>query len=323
MKRRTSLSLLLLGSALPLGALAQQDFPKQPIKIIAPYPPAGTTDLFARSIGEYLQRSMGQPVFVENRPGSSGMIGAGMVARAPADGYTLLIGSQALYAVHPTLYEKLPYNPARDFTPISLIARLPSYVAVPADLPVSTLPEFMKYVRDNPGKVSYGSAGNGTAQHIYVELFKQQANLDMTHIPYKGSAPMVMDLMAGRVQAVMDFGPSLLPHAKAGKIKLLAVSTRERAKATPEVPTMHESGVPNFDASTWFAIHGPGGMPASLVNKLSTEIRAALRDPQIRARLEAAGTEPVGTTAEELLAVQTRDNAKLGEVIRRANIKAD
>lgn len=323
MQRRESLSLLLAGLFSTTGVLAQQDFPNKPIKIVAPYPPGGTTDLFARLIGEYLQRSMGQPVVIENKVGSSGIIGASAVAQAPADGYTLLIGSQALYAVHPTLYEKLPYNPARDFTPISLVARLPSYIAVPADLPVSNLADFMKYVRNNPGKVSYGSAGNGTAQHIYPELFKQITKLDMVHVPYKGSAPMISDLIAGRVQMVMDFGPSVLPFVRSGKIKALAVSTRASSKALPDVPSMHDAGVPNFDESTWFAIHGPANMPPALVAKLSNEIQAALRDPQIRARLEAAGTEPGGSTSQELLALQTREAAKLGEVIKRANIKVD
>lgn len=323
MQRRESLSLLLAGLLSSSGVLAQQDFPNKAIRIVAPYPPGGTTELFARLIGDYLQRSMGQPVVIENKVGSSGIIGASLVAQAPADGYTLLIGSQALYAVHPTLYEKLPYNPARDFTPISLVARLPSYIAVPADLPVSTLAEFIKYVRDNPGKFSYGSAGNGTAQHIYPELLKQLMQLDLVHVPYKGSAPMIADLIAGRIQMVMDFGPSVLPFVKSGKIKALAVSTRSRSKALPDVPSMNEAGVPNFDESTWFAIHGPGNMPPAIVNRLSNEIQTALRDPQIRARLEAAGAEPGGSTSQELLALQTREATKLGEVIKRANIKVD
>lgn len=322
MQRRDYL-FTLLGFLVAPGAWAQADFPKRPIKIIAPYPPGGTTDLFARSIGDYLQHSMGQPIVVENRPGSAGMIGANLVAQSHPDGYTLLLGSQSLFATHPSLYEKLPYDPARDFTPITLIARLPSYVAVPADLPVRTLADFIKYVRDNPGKVSYGSSGNGTAQHIYVELFKRQAKIDMTHVPYKGSPPLINDLIAGHVQMAMDFGPNVIGFSRTGKLKLLAVSTRERSKATPEVPTMQEAGIPNFDESTWFAMHGPAGMPASLVNKLSSEIQSALRDPVIRARLEAAGTEPVGSTPEELRSLQTRETARLGEVIRRANIKAD
>lgn len=325
MKRRSALMAIGTGilSSLVTPAWAQQDFPARPIKIIAPYPPGGTTDLFARTIGDYLQKSWGQTVVIENRPGSSGMIGAGMVARSPGDGYTVLIGSQALYSVNPTLYEKVPYDPVKDFTPISLVARLPSFFVVPATLPVSNLQEFMKYVKDNPGKVAYGSAGSGTAQHIYFELFKLQMGMDVLHVPYKGSVPAVTDLIGGRVQAMMDFGPSVLPHIRAGKLKALAVSTRERSRTTPEVPTMEESGVQGFDNSTWFAIHGPAGIPPAIAAKLSAGIRAAIGSPEVRARFESMGIEPIGTAPDELLARQKADAVKFADVIRRANIKVD
>ncbi|MDO8298415.1 tripartite tricarboxylate transporter substrate binding protein [Lacisediminimonas sp.] len=325
MKRRTALAAigagLLSGVATPL--LAQQDFPTRTIKIIAPYPPGGTTDLFARIIGDYLQKTWGQTVVIENRPGSSGMIGAGMVARSPGDGYTVLIGSQALYSVNPTLYKQVPYDPVKDFTPISLVALLPSFLVVPATLPVANVREFIQYVKDNPGKVAYGSAGSGTAQHIYFELFKQQMGLDVLHVPYKGSVPAVTDLIGGRVQAMMDFGPSVLPHIRAGKLKALAVSTGERSRATPDVPTMQESGVPGFDNATWFAIHGPAGIPPTIATKLSTEIAAAMRNPEVKARFESLGIETIGTTADVLLARQKADAVKFAEVIRRANIKVD
>ncbi|MDB5799000.1 MAG: hypothetical protein JWP36_2902 [Paucimonas sp.] len=326
MKRRNALALIgggLLSTIAPTLRAQQQDFPNRPIKIIAPYPPGGTTDLFARIIGEYLQKSWGQPVVIENRPGSSGMIGAGMVARSPGDGYTLLIGSQALYSVNPTLYDKVPYDPVKDFTPISLIARLPSFFVVPASLPVSNLREFMKYTKDNPGKVAYGSAGSGTAQHIYPELFKLQTGLDILHVPYKGSVPAVTDLMGGRVQAMMDLGPSIMQYIRAGKLKALAVSTRERSRSLPDVPTMDESGVPGFDMSTWFAIHGPAGIPPAIANKLSNEIRTAMRNPDVKSRFEAVGVETIGTSGEELLARQKADAVKYADVIKRANIKVD
>jgi tripartite-type tricarboxylate transporter receptor subunit TctC len=325
MKRRTALAVigagLLSGVATPL--LAQQDFPTRTIKIIAPYPPGGTTDLFARIIGDYLQKTWGQTVVIENRPGSSGMIGAGMVARSPGDGYTVLIGSQALYSVNPTLYKQVPYDPVKDFTPISLVALLPSFLVVPATLPVANVREFIKYVKDNPGKVAYGSAGSGTAQHIYFELFKQQMGLDVLHVPYKGSVPAVTDLIGGRVQAMMDFGPSVLPHIRAGKLKALAVSTGERSRATPDVPTMQESGVQGFDNATWFAIHGPAGIPPAIATKLSTEIATAMRNPEVKARFESLGIDTIGTTADVLLARQKADAVKFAEVIRRANITVD
>ncbi len=325
MKRRDALKAMaggVLAGAAP-GLFAQEAFPNRPIKIIAPYPPGGTTDLFARSIGDYLQKSLGQPVIIENRPGNSGMIGAGLVARAPGDGYTLLIGSQALYSVNPFLFEKVPYDPLKDFTPVSLVGFLPSFFVVPATLPVNTLREFIKYTKDNPGKVSYGSAGSGTAQQVFFELFKIQAGVDVLHVPYKGSVPAVTDLVAGRVQAMMDFGPSVLPFVRAGKLKALAVSTRERSRATPDVPTMEESGLAGFDNSTWFAIHGPAGIPAPILNKLSTEIRAAMKDPALRARFDTNGIVAVGTAPEELLARQKADAAKYSDVIKRASIKVD
>lgn len=325
MKRRDALKAMagaLAVTAAP-GLMAQEAFPARPIKIIAPYPPGGTTDLFARSIGDYLQKSLGQPVIVENRPGNSGMIGAGMVARSPGDGYTLLIGSQALYSVNPWLYEKVPYDPVKDFTPVSLVGFLPSFFVVPAALPVNTLREFIKYVKERPGKVSYGSAGSGTAQQVFFELFKMQAGVDILHVPYKGSVPAVTDLVADRVQAMMDFGPSVLPFVRAGKLKALAVSTKERSRALPDVPTMEESGLAGFDNSTWFAIHGPAGIPAPILNKLSTEIRNAMKDPALRARFDTNGIVAVGTTPEELAARQKSDSVKYADVIKRANIKVD
>jgi tripartite-type tricarboxylate transporter receptor subunit TctC len=322
MRRRI---LLAMGLVVALGAtpLHAQEYPSKPIRIVAPYPPGGTTDLFARSIGDHLQKAWGQPVVIENRPGSSGMIGASSVARSPGDGYTLLIGSQALYSVNPSLYAKVPYDPNKDFTPISLVARLPSYFVVPAALPVDSLKEFIQYVKNNPGKLAYGSAGSGTAEHIFMEMLKSQTGMDLLHVPYKGSAPAVTDLVGERVQAMIEFGPSVLPFIKSGKLKVLGVSTRERSRTLPNVPTIAEAGVPGFDAVTWFAIHGPAGMPPDIVAKLSAEIRKALGEPDVRARLETAGAEPVGTTPEELAATQTRDAVKWSEVIRKTNIRVE
>ena len=324
--KRKSLAMLAMGLVVGFGALPAQaqEFPTKPITIVAPYPPGGTTDLFARSIAHHLQKTWGQPVVVENKPGNSGMIGATQVTRSPGDGYTLLIGSQALYSVNHHLFAKMPYDATKDFTPISLIARLPSYFVVPTALPVNNFKEFVEYVKANPGKVAYGSAGSGTAQHIFMEMLKIQTGMtDLLHVPYKGSAPSVTDLVGGQVQAMIDFGPSIMTHIRGGKLKVLGVSTATRSKAMPDVPTLAEAGVPGFDAVTWFAIHGPAGIPTDIVNKLSAEIRNAVNDPEIRAKLEAAGTEPDGSTPKVLLDTQTADSAKWGDVIRKANIKLD
>lgn len=326
MKRRDAMRALMAGALTTVvpQLWAEEAFPSKPIKIVAPYPPGGTTDLLARTVGDFLQKTWGQPVIIENRPGNSGMIGAAAVSKSSPDGYTLLIGSQALYSVNPTLFEKvIPYDPFKDFTPLSLVARMPSFLVVPTSLPVSTLREFIQYVKERPGKVSYGSAGSGTAQHIFFELFKLQTRLDILHVPYKGSVPAVTDLVGGQVQAMMDFGPSVLPMIRAGKLKAIAVSTMGRSAALPNVPTMEEGGVPGFDHSTWFAVHGPAGIPPAIANKLSTEIRNAMRDPAVRAKLLTNGIDVVGSTADELLSREKSDATKYAEVIKRANIKVE
>lgn len=299
-----------------------EEYPSKPIQIVAPYPPGGATDMISRSIGKHLQDSWNQPVVVENRPGNSGMIGATQVARSKPDGYTLLIGSQALYSVNPILM-KVPYDPEKDFTPITRVASLPSFFVVSVSLPINTFQEFVKYVKDNPGKIAYGSAGNGTAQNIFMEMLKGRTGMDMLHVPYKGSAPAVIDLISGQVQAVIDFGPSVLPHITSGKLKALAVSTRERSPALPMVPTLEESGVPGFDAATWFAVHGPGGMPRDVVDRLANEINRGLKDAAFRSRLEAMGINPLGSTPDELQALQSRETVKWREVIQAANIRLE
>lgn len=325
MKRRDAMHALAAGALVVAGPelWAQDNFPSKPIKFIAPYPAGGTTDLIARTIGDHFQKTWGQPVIIDNRPGNSGMIGAAVAAQSPADGYTLLLGSQALYSVNPFLFEKIPYDPVKHFTPVSLVARMPSFFVVPASLPVNTLREFIQYVKDRPGQIAYGSAGSGTAQHIFFEMFKLETKLDILHVPYKGSVPAVTDLIGGRVQAMMDFGTTVLPFVRSGKLKALAVSTKERSAATPNVPTMEEAGITDFNNSTWFAIHGPAGLPLATLNKLSDETRNALGDPNVRARFISNGIEAFGSTSEDLLVRQKADAVRYADVIKHANIKVD
>ncbi|VTU36052.1 Argininosuccinate lyase [Variovorax sp. PBS-H4] len=321
MKRFAFLMMLL--ACISFAHAQDGGYPNKPIRIIAPYPPGGTTDLIARSVGEHLTKAWGQPVIVDNRAGAAGMIGATYVKGQPADGYTLIIGSAALYSVNPHLYKNVQYDPVKDFTPIALVASLPSFFVVEKDLPVTSFQEFVAYARRNPGKISYGSAGTGTAQHILVELLKQQAGIDMIHVPYKGSAPAMQDLIGGQVQAACDFGPSTLPFIAAGKVKVLAVTTAKRSPALPNVPTLAESGVPGFDAATWFAIHGPAGMPPEVVTKLNREIVKALSEPEVKARFEKLGVEPTGSTSRQLLDTQVRDSVKWAQVIKNANITVE
>ncbi len=324
MTRRPFLRTLLAASlalAAPLS-MAQNDFPKQPIKIIAPFPPGGATDLYARSVGDSLTRAWGQPVIVENKPGASGMIGAEFASRQPADGYTLLIGAASLHTILPLLNEGMGKTQA-NLTPVSTVGVNPSYVVVPATLPVNTIQELVAMLKAAPGKYGYASAGSGTSQHVFVELFKQTLGLDVFHVPYKGSAPMVTDLIAGRVVMGIEQGPAVLQHIKSGRLKALAVTTPKRSLALPDVPTVAETVAPGFEASTWFAVYAPAGTPSDILRKLSAEIGRGFQSADIKARLLNAGVEPETSTPEALKEREKRDTAKWGKLIKAANIRME
>jgi tripartite-type tricarboxylate transporter receptor subunit TctC len=319
----SAVAALLLASCFSLARAEGTGYPNKPIHIIAPYPAGSTTDLIARVIGEHFTKAWGQPVVVENRAGASGMIGGAFVKNQPPDGYTLVVGSTALFSVNPHLYANIQYDPIKDFTPISLTALLPSFFVVGKDLPVSTFQEFVAYTKKNPGEVFYGSAGTGTAQHMLVELLKQQVGFQMVHVPYKGSGPAAQDLIGGRIQAMCDFGPTILSFITSGKVKALAVSTAQRSPGLPKLPTLAESGVANFNAATWFALHGPAGMPGDIVTKLNREVVKVMADPEVKERFEKLGFEPASSTPEELLATQLRDSVKWEKVIRTAKITVE
>jgi tripartite-type tricarboxylate transporter receptor subunit TctC len=315
-----SVSLVMSSFFTPTGYA--QDFPNKPIKIIAPFPPGGATDLFARAFSDGFLRAWGQPVIVENKPGASGIIGAEYASRQPGDGYTMVIGAASLHSILPLLNERMG-EVQKSLVPISQVGVNPSYVVVPASLPVNTIGELITYLKANPGKFGYGSAGAGTSQHVFVELFKQRAGIDMFQVPYKGSGPMVIDLIAGRVVMVIEQGPAVLSHIKAGKLKALAVTTPRRSVALPDVPTLAESALPGFEASTWFAVYAPAGTPRDVVMKLNAEINKTLALPDIRNRLLGAGVEPEGSTPEALGERQKRDIAKWAEVVKTANIRLE
>jgi tripartite-type tricarboxylate transporter receptor subunit TctC len=321
MKRLTFLIVLL--ASFTLACAQGTNYPDRPIRIIAPYPPGGTTDLIARAIGEHLTKVWGQPVIVDNRAGASGMIGAAFVKKQPPDGYTLMVGSTALISVNPHLYKNMQYDSVKDFTPISLTASLPSFCVAQNDLPVSSFQDFVAYAQKNAGNVSYGSAGTGTAQHMLVEMIKRRAGFAMTHVPYKGSVQAVQDLIGGHVQAMCDFGPTILPFIQAGKVHALAVSTAKRSPILPNLPTLAESGLSGFDASTWFGLYGPAGMPKDLVMNLNREVIKAMSDPEVKARFEKLGFEAASSTPEQLLETQVRDSAKWAEVIKSARITVE
>lgn len=299
-----------------------QEFPgRRPIIVVAPFPPGGATDLYARAVADGLLRAWGQPVIVDNRPGASGMIGADFVAKTPADGHTLLIGGPSL-TILPSLNAEMAQT-QKSLMPISTIGVSPSYVVVPASLPVNTIGEFIAYVKASPGKYGFGSAGPGTSEQIFGELFKQSLNVDMFHVPYKGTGPMIIDLIAGRVVMAVEQSPAVLPQVKAGRLKALAVTTPRRSLALPDVPTMAETVLPGFEASTWYAVYGPAGIPRNIVLKLNAEIVKTLASPDIRNRLLNAGVEPESSTPEAVAEMARRDTVKWAAVIKSANIRLD
>jgi len=306
--------------ALCLAGAAHAQYPVKPIRIIVAYTPAGTTDILARAIGQKFTETWKQPVIVENRPGANGNIGTEAAAKAPADGYTLLMGTAGTHSVNPGLYPKLPYDPVKDFAPVSLTAIVPNILVVHNSLPAKNVQELIAYAKKNPGKLSFGSPGIGSTGHLSTELFKSLAGIDMVHVAYKGSAPTLQDLMGGQVQVVIDNIPPYLPHVKAGKIRALAVTPGRRSPAIPDLPTMAEAGVKGYEASTWFALFAPADTPQEIVDKLSEETRRILALPDVREKLLSLGAQPSGSTPQELARFVESEIAKWGRVIRSANV---
>lgn len=308
----------LLGITLAVQA---QSFPSKPITIVAPYPPGGATDLYARSLATGLAE-LGQSVVVDNRAGASGMIGAEHAARQPADGHTLLIGASSMFSVLPLLADRMK-NVYQQIEPVSLLGFNPSYVVVPATLPVNTIQELVAYLKANPGKFGYASAGKGTSQHVFMELFKQRMGVDVFPVQYRGSAPMVVDLIAGRTVMAIEQGPAVLPHIKAGKLKALATSTARRTQALPDVPTLAETVLPGFEAVTWFALYAPAGIPKATLATLVAQVGKTMGAAEVRERLNAVGVEPASSTPEDVARRQAAETAMWRDVITRSKIALD
>ena len=316
-----ALAALLLG-CLPLMAAAQGAYPHKPIRMIVPYPPGGPTDVLGRIVAQKLSESLGQQVVVENRPGASGMIGAELVAKAAPDGYTLLTNA-SIHVINPSLYPKMNFDALRDFAPVSLIAQVPLILVVNPGLPVKSVQELIALGKAEPNRLNFGSSGNAAAPHLAGESFKIATGIQMQHVPYKGSAPALTDLIGGQVQLIFDSMPSAMPHVKSGKIRALAVTTAKRSPTVPDLPTIAESGVPGFDISTWYGVWAPAGTPKDIVNKVSAEIAKALQQPAVRERLAALGAEPVGNTPEEFAAYCQSELAKWSKIVRESGAKAD
>jgi len=320
--RFAALLLAALGAGAAFGQGAAS-YPTKPIRILVPFPAGGTTDILARAVGNDMQKAWGQAVVVENRPGAGGNLGSDVVAKAAPDGYTLLVGAVSPQAINVTLYPKLPYDVMRDFAHITLIAAVPNLLEVHPSVPVKTVRELIALAKSKPGKLSYASSGNGTSIHLSAELFKTMAGVDMLHIPYKGSAPAVTDLLAGQVQLMFDNLPSSIAQVKAGKLRPIAVTTLKRSPALPDVPTIAESGLPGYDASSWFGMHAPAGTPKDIIGKIHGVVTRSLRTPEMIERLSTQGAQPVGNTPEEFTEFLRVEIAKWAKVVKASGARVD
>ena len=306
----------------PLALHAQtQAYPNKPIRIIVPYPAGGSADLLPRIFAEKLGAKWGQPVLVENRPGAGGNIGAEFVYKAEPDGYTLLATAPGPLVVNQNLYRKLAFDPAQ-FVPVSVMAAIPNVLLVNPRVPAKSVDELIAYARANPGKLNYGSQGNGTTSHLTAELFKSTAGVSITHVPYKGSAPAMAALLGGEIDLMFDNLGVTLPHVNSGRLRVLAVGSEKRVASLPDVPAMSEI-LPGFTSVAWFGIVAPPKTPALIAEKLSAAVAEAIRQPDVAQRLAALSAEPVGNTPAQMAAFMRKDAERWREVIRSANVKAD
>ncbi|MEO5692861.1 MAG: tripartite tricarboxylate transporter substrate binding protein [Usitatibacter sp.] len=302
------------------GAAMAQAYPNKPIKMIVPYPPGGPTDVQARVIAIKLGELLGQPVIIENRGGAGGMLGSKFVAQAEADGYTLLMGASGPQALGPLMAKEPLYDPIKDFTPISLVSYSPLMLVVSPKLQVKNVKELIELAKQSPGKLNYGSFGNGTMAHLAAEQFNTMAGVKMTHIPYKGSAPAMVALLGGEIEVMFDTVITALPQVKAGKINALAVTKSVRSEAAPDLPTVAEAALPGYEAVSWIGVMGPPGMPQHVVDRLSKDMVATLADPSVRERLKQAGAEPVGSDAATFGAQMKSELGRWEPVVKAAGL---
>ena len=304
------------------SALAQE-WPVKTIRWIVPFPPGGAMDVIARALAEKSSKTLGQPIVIENKPGAGGNIGAELVARSDADGYTMLITSIGM-ATNKYLYPKLPYDPVKDFSPISLVAVVPNVLVTNATQPnVKTVSDVIANAKAHPGQLTYASAGNGTSIHLAGEVFTSMAKVEMQHIPYKGSGPAVSDLLGGQVNYMFDSITSAKPHIASGKLRAIGLTTTKRSKSLPGVPTIAESGLPGYDVTPWFAVFMTANTPKPIIKKLNASLVASLASPEIKEKFEAIGAEPIGSSPEELAVYLNKEMERWGRVIATNNIKPD
>lgn len=298
----------------PIASLAQS-YPAKPVRIVAPFPPGGATDTLARVVAQKLTEALGQNFVVDNRPGAGGNIGAEVVAKAPADGYTLLMGSTA-NAINMSLYKKLPYDLGRDFAPITQVATVPNVLVVSPSVPARTMKELVSIARASPGKLNLASSGNGSVGHLSGEMLKQTAKIDIVHVPYKGSVPVITDLIAGRVDLAIESVLATLPHIRAGKLRALGVTSEKRSALLPRVPTMEEEGLKGFLSSGWSGVLAPAGSPTDVIFRLNSEIVKALGAAEVKERLLGQGAEPVGSTSAQFASFLKQDVARWAKLVQ-------
>jgi len=305
----------------PVFALAQ-GYPNKPVKVIIPYPPGGPTDILGRMVAQGLTAKLGQTFIVENKPGASGMIGATQVAKAAPDGYTLLINA-SLHVINPSLYPKMQHDPIKDFAAITQIADVPMVLVVRSTNPAKNVKDLIAQAKADPAKMAFASSGNGTAPHLAGEAFNVATGLKVPHIPYKGSAPALTDVIAGHVSLMFDPLPSSTPFIRSGSLRPLAVTTAKRIAALPDVPTMAESGVPGYEISTWYGVWAPANTPKEIVNKVSTEIAKLIREPEVAKRIAELGSVPVGSTPTEFEAFNRLEQTKFAKIVKQSGAKVD
>ncbi len=325
--RRTLLTIATL-AALPSWGRAQAGWPTKPVRIVVPFAPGGTTDILARVLAPELSKVFGQSFVVDNRAGAGGNIGAEVVAKSPADGYNLLMGTVGTHGINQSLYAKLPYDPQKDFAPITLVAGVPNVMVMNTRraqaLGINSVADFVKYAKANPGRLNMASSGNGTSIHLAGELFKSRTGIFMTHIPYRGSGPALADLLAGAVDVMFDNLPSAMPHIQAGNLKAFAVTSAVRSAALPDVPTVAEAGnLPGFEASSWFGLLAPAGTPADIVGRLQQESAKALGLPAVKERLLAQGAIPSGNTPQEFAKLINDETVKWAAVVKASGARVD
>lgn len=312
-----------LGAALLPAAFAADNYPAKPITLVVPFSAGGTTDILARIVGQYLTEELGQSVVIDNRAGAGGNIGAQMAARSKPDGYTLFMGTVGTHAINESLYKKLPFDPVKDFQPLSRVALVPNLLVANPQQPFKTVQELIDYTKANPGVVNFGSSGNGSSIHLSGELFKQMAGVDMQHIPYRGSAPAVADLLGNQVAIMFDNMPSAITHVRAGKLVPLAVTTAERSPELPDVPTIAEAGIPGYEATSWFGLYVTAGTPEPIVAKLHAALVKSLKDPKLVEKFADQGGVAYSETPEEFAAFMASETQKWAEVVKSSGASLD